>query len=212
MAHTSPTQTTGTLTVRPGASRSLLAKKARQNARQAEHGEPIEAAFPTGEVVAELASPATCPGDAGLPTNGAHQTSTAETEGAKASSGADHAAAVSDDALKGVQAGTAAGPVRRRAPTANATRLLALGANKPNAGTVLAIIAGIVQECGELTRSALLAAMASTAFPQAKARPEDKAWCQGYVAGALRGGFLAEAEVSDVAPVDGEHPANPQEA
>jgi hypothetical protein len=93
-----------------------------------------------------------------------------------------------------------------------ATQQLTLGANKPNPGTVFAIVVSIVQERGVVTRLALVAAMASTAFPQAKARPQDKAWCQGYVAGALRGGFLAEAEASEVAPVDGEHPTNPQQA
>jgi hypothetical protein len=211
MAHTSPTEFAGTLTVRPGASRSLLAKKARQNARRAEQGEPIEAAFPISEVAVEQGTSAAKPDNAGSPSAVARQTAVAATEGSHAGVGADQATTVSDDAYTGDQAGAGAGPLRRGAPSVIATQQLTLGTNKPNPGTVFAIIAGIVQERGQLTRAALIDAMPSTAFPQAKARPEDKAWCQGYVAGALRGGFLAEVEASD-APVHGEHPSNLQEA
>lgn len=61
---------------------------------------------------------------------------------------------------------------------------------KPNAGTVAATIVGIVAELGELGRAELLDFMANTDFSHSKAQPQDKAWCQGYVAGAIRSGFL----------------------
>jgi hypothetical protein len=72
-------------------------------------------------------------------------------------------------------------------------QLLRVGDIAPNPGTVVAAIVGIVAERGTLTRSELLDAMAGTTFPNAKAKPDDRGWCQGYVAGAVRDGFLAAA-------------------
>jgi hypothetical protein len=43
--------------------------------------------------------------------------------------------------------------------------------------------------------------MASVTFPHPKARPTDASWCQGYVAGAIRNGFLS---ASDDKPGSGE--------
>ena len=63
----------------------------------------------------------------------------------------------------------------------------------PNPGTVVGTIVGLVAAAGTMSRGDLLDAMAKTAFPHAKARPADRGWCQGYVAGALRDGFLAVA-------------------
>jgi hypothetical protein len=69
-------------------------------------------------------------------------------------------------------------------------QLVRLGGVSPNPGTVTAaIVAG-------LTRDQLVEAMASAEFKQAKAKPTDKAWCQGYVAGAIRSGFLIAADAS----------------
>lgn len=70
-------------------------------------------------------------------------------------------------------------------------QLLRQGAVAPNPGTVNAIIVGLIAERDSISRGDLVAAMASAKFPQTKARPTDRAWCQGYVAGALRDGFLA---------------------
>lgn len=69
-------------------------------------------------------------------------------------------------------------------------QLICVGEITPNAGTVAAAIVHLVAERGTVTRGHLLDAMAKTAFPHAKARPEDREWCQGYVAGALRDCFL----------------------
>ena len=70
------------------------------------------------------------------------------------------------------------------------------GALKPNEGTVAAVIVGIVAHDGTMNRGALVDAMATANFPHPKARPTDRGWCQGYVAGAIRSGFLAVAELS----------------
>ena len=63
----------------------------------------------------------------------------------------------------------------------------------PNPGTVVATIVSLVAELGSVSRSALVASMSKAAFSHPKAKPEDAAWCQGYIAGALRDGFLALA-------------------
>ena len=83
------------------------------------------------------------------------------------------------------------------------------GAIKPNEGTVAAVIVGIVARDGTITRRALIDAMATANFPHPKARPTDRGWCQGYVAGAIRSGFLAVAELS--ATLAGEPSAKPSE-
>ena len=70
-------------------------------------------------------------------------------------------------------------------------QLIRPGDIKPNPNTVVAVIVGIVVERGIVTRAELVAAMTEAAFPHAKAQPADKGWCQGYVAGAIRNGFLA---------------------
>ena len=71
------------------------------------------------------------------------------------------------------------------------TQLVTLGSIKPNPNTTVAVIVGLVAERGSVTRSELVDAMASVAFPHPKARPTDKSWCQGYVAGAIRNNFLS---------------------
>ena len=83
------------------------------------------------------------------------------------------------------------------------------GAIKPNEGTVAAVVVGIVARDGTMNRGALVDAMATANFPHPKARPTDKGWCQGYVAGAIRSGFLVVAELS--ATLAGEPSATPSE-
>ena len=91
------------------------------------------------------------------------------------------------------------------------------GAIKPNEGTVAAVIVGIVAHDGTMNRAALVDAMATANFPHPKARPTDRGWCQGYVAGAIRSGFLAVAElsatlVSEPSAKPSEISANPAES
>ena len=78
-------------------------------------------------------------------------------------------------------------------------QLIAVGSIKPNPSTVVAVIVGMVAERGSVARSELVGAMASVAFPHPKARPGDKSWCQGYVAGAIRNGFLSASDDNSVA-------------
>ena len=90
-----------------------------------------------------------------------------------------------------------------------AGQVIRAGAIKPNEGTVAAVIVGIVAQAGAMNRGALVDAMATANFPHPKARPTDRGWCQGYVAGAIRSGFLAVAELS--ATLAGEPSATPSE-
>ena len=70
-------------------------------------------------------------------------------------------------------------------------QILRPGDIKPNPDTVVATIVGIVAERVQIGRAELIGLMASANFPHPKAQPSDKGWCQGYVAGAIRNGFLA---------------------
>ena len=97
----------------------------------------------------------------------------------------------------------------QRRGTDVARQKLQPGALKPNEGTVAAVIVGIVAHAGTMNRGALVDAIATANFPHPKARPTDRGWCQGYVAGAIRSGFLAVAELS--ATLAGEPSATPSE-
>ena len=101
----------------------------------------------------------------------------------------------------------AAGYQRRGKDVAG--QVIRTGAIKPNEGTVAAVIVGILAYAGTMNRGALVDAMATANFSHPKARPTDRGWCQGYVAGAMRSGFLAVAELS--ATLAGEQSATPSE-
>lgn len=77
----------------------------------------------------------------------------------------------------------------------------------PNPGTIVAAIVRLVVERGELSRPELVELMSDATLAHPKARPAEKGWSQGYVAGAIRGGFLAVtseplAAQADHAPAD----------
>lgn len=196
MAHTSPTPTAGTLSVRPGASRSLLAKKARERLQREVSGEPIEAAFPRNLALAKVDGSSPETREAEAPAAEGLVEAAGAFAGCQVGNSARQPAAVPGEALRRPRAGDA--PVASVAFTqpVRESRLLTSGSITPNPGTVFAIITGIVQERGQLTRPELLVAMASTSFPQPKARPDSKAWCQGYIAGAIRSGFIAQVELA----------------
>ena len=78
-------------------------------------------------------------------------------------------------------------------------QLLRVGDVAPNPATVAAVIVGLVAERGTVVRGELVAAMAEAGFPHPKAKPSDRGWCQGYVAGCVRDGFLAAAATHPVA-------------
>lgn len=85
---------------------------------------------------------------------------------------------------------------RRKAIRAHPIRV---GTIKPNPETIVAVIVGLVAEREMVAREELVDLMAAASYPHSKARPTDKGWCQGYVAGAIRNGFLAVAGAA-VAP------------
>ena len=70
------------------------------------------------------------------------------------------------------------------------SQLLKVGSFNPNPNTVTASICAIAALNGTITRKALLAEMTETVFPHPKAQPKNAKWCQGWVAGAIRNGFL----------------------
>jgi hypothetical protein len=76
------------------------------------------------------------------------------------------------------------------------SQLIAAGDIKPNPNTTVATIVELVAAKGILSRSELVDAMGSATFLHRKAHPQDQGWCQGYIAGAIRGGFLKIAECS----------------
>jgi hypothetical protein len=82
---------------------------------------------------------------------------------------------------------------QRRGRDVSAQRIR-LGAIQPNAHTVVATIAAIVGEKGVVTRGELIDLMGTATFANAKAKPTDRDWCTGYIAGAMRDGFLALAD------------------
>jgi len=69
-------------------------------------------------------------------------------------------------------------------------QLLRPGSIVPNPGTVVATIVALVASRGTVTRTELLKAMAVAEFENSKSRPHDNSWCNGYVAGGIRDGFL----------------------
>jgi hypothetical protein len=74
-------------------------------------------------------------------------------------------------------------------------QVVRVGGITPNPNTIVAVIVGLVTERGgSVSRSELVTAMAGASYPHGRAKPEDKGWCQGYVAGAVRNGFLTLAE------------------
>ena len=63
----------------------------------------------------------------------------------------------------------------------------------PNPGTLVAAIVRLVVERGEVSRADLIELMSGTGFSHPKARPAEKGWSRGYIAGAIRSGVLAVA-------------------
>lgn len=167
------------LSSRPSASRKLLARKAaeRQGIPAAEGG-ALEDAFPPSAMPPVAAQRA--PGRPTAPV--AAQSGQVVPVVPKWSD-------EDESAFQGLSARRRAAGYQRRGRDVGG-QALSVGKITPNANTVSAMIVGLVAEQGTLTRSALLAAMAGAVFPHPKAKPQDRNWCQGYVAGALRDGFL----------------------
>ncbi len=165
---------------RSGVSRKLLTRKAREQLLP--KGEPLEASFSgsRGE------TPEQSVDALGAPTNAANAVLGQQLPIPAAWSSEDEAA------FQTLLARRKAAGYQRRGQDLSG-QVLRPGENKPNPGTIVATIVALVAERGELKRGKLLAAMAAATFPHAKAKPSDQSWCQGYIAGALRNGFLSIA-------------------
>jgi hypothetical protein len=81
------------------------------------------------------------------------------------------------------------------------SQLITAGDIRPNPNTTVATIVGLVEAKGTLSRSELVDAMGSATFMHRKARPQNQGWCQGYIAGAIRGGFLKIADAEPTTPI-----------
>lgn len=93
-------------------------------------------------------------------------------------------------AFQAMSARRKAAGFQRRGRDVSAQRLT-VGPIKPNHSTVVATIVGIVAEMGTVGRGELIDLMAEASFANTKAKPTDKGWCTGYIAGTVRDGFLA---------------------
>jgi len=169
-----------TVSVRSGASRKTLTAQAIKNAKAAELGEALEDNFPP---IADAGTEA--------PQGPISSTVAALPAGTVLWSDEDEAA------LRALMARRKAAGFQRRGRDVG-SQLLSASKIKPNPHTVAATIVGLLGEGESLTRAELLDLMASATFPHPKAQPKDKGWCQGYVAGLIRNGFLAMAEQTQV--------------
>jgi hypothetical protein len=177
---------------RSGASRKLLTRKAKEAAR-ALTGEPLEASFPSASDAPSIpdeqplcASPiALTTAIAELPPETAAWSKEDET------------------AFQALLIRRKAAGYQRRGRDLSG-QVLKPGTIQPNAETIVATIVALVAERGQVSRSELLGLMATTHFPHPKAQPTDNGWCQGYVAGALRNGFLAVTNGTEPSPAASE--------
>lgn len=162
---------------RTGASRKLLTRKAMQQSAH-DASDTLEASFPTGPLADAPVEPISA---------------SSSLSGATSAHGAPAPAAWSNEdeaAFQTLLARRKAAGYRRRGKDL-AAQLLTLGPIKPNPDTVAATIVALIGKDGEISRGELLSRMATAIFPHPKARAEDEGWCQGYIAGAIRNGFLA---------------------
>ena len=193
------------LGIRTGSSRKLLERKAREQVESAPEGETLEDSFPAdaaGDAASSSAivAPAAAENAAG---DASERAAPAPIEASPAPAAAPLPAlppaapawsAEDESAFQSLTVRRKAAGYQRRGRDVS-EQTITLGAVSPNPGTIVAVIVGLVAgRGGSVGRAELVAAMAGADFPHGKARPDDKGWCQGYVAGAVRNGFLALAE------------------
>ncbi|RMB27737.1 hypothetical protein C8J47_3269 [Sphingomonas sp. PP-F2F-G114-C0414] len=206
---------------RSGASRKLLSRKPGGKAVAAP-GEALEDAFPAARQTADdepavSSSSANVTGlaDGAAPTDTTGEPALAAAPAAESTSPPQAAAeplqtqaelpAWSDDderVFAAMAARRKASGFQRRGKNVGG-QLLRSGGVAPNSGTVVATIVALVANRGTVTRAELLDAMAVAEFGSTKARPQDKSWSNGYVAGAVRDGFLevvAEQNAVETSP------------
>lgn len=167
MSETASAPARGTLTVRGGSSRQLLQRKQAERAGQSQApGGGIEDAFPSAEPAASpspaaqaLASPQE---PESAPPSAAQRAAPAQPPAAPAWSSED------ESAFQAMAARRKASGFQRRGKDVSA-QLIRAGDIRPNDGTVMAQIVGIVAERGTVARGELLDAMAKAAWSNAKA-------------------------------------------
>ena len=185
-------------TGRSGSSRKLLQRKGAENGAMTSAADVLEDSFPASATAVDAPAQAPQAGSSNAP---------AATQG-PLPAGPPLWSSEDEASLQTLLARRKAAGYQRRGKDV-AGQVIRPGAIKPNEGTVAAVIVGIVARGGTMNRGALVDAMATADFPHPKARPTDRGWCQGYVAGAIRSGFLAVAELS--ATLAGEPSATPSE-
>ena len=204
MSHITSAPARGTLAVRSGSSRKLLQRKAIEQVTKAQPpADALEDSFPaetgaTTDATAEIVDDAAA-GPA-HPALGAPVTQAADPISSKAESGASSETTTSpspplsaaqawsehdESSFQGMLASRKAAGFQRRGKDVSA-QLIRVGDIKPNDGTVIATIVALVAEHGAITRARLLDLMQAATFSHPKAKPEDRGWCQSYIAGAGR--------------------------
>lgn len=187
-----------TLTSRPNASRKLLARKAAEKLALLSNGDSVEDSFPpapgnaaTNEQLAAGAAMDSAPPE--LPVPSLVLAGTVSPTVPAATPQPTPAWSNEDErTFKAQSARRKAAGYRMRGRDVGGQQF-SVGNIKPNPSTTVAVIVGLVAARGSIARAELVAAMASVSFPHPKARPADPGWCQGYVAGAIRNGFLTVA-------------------
>lgn len=168
-----------TLSMRSGVSRKTLTTKAIKAAKSAEPGEALEDSFPpSADAATDQPEAAQTPAPAAADQLPAGKATWSDEDEA---------------ALNALVARRKAAGFQRRGRDVNG-QLLSAGKIKPNPDTVAATIVGLLGDSENVSRAELLDLMASATFPHPKAQPKDKGWCQGYVAGLIRSGFLTVIE------------------
>ncbi len=193
------------LSIRSGSSRKLLERKAAAKANEAAtpEADALEASFPdartaisaepTGDDVQDATSPANAESDEASTPPPMAAPAPAAAPAPLVPVAAATWSAEDESALQTLVARRKAAGYQRRGKDVDG-QLVTPGSFKPNPDTIVAVIVGMVAERAIVSRSDLIDAMALAAFPHARARPTDRGWCQGYVAGAIRNGFLTLAE------------------
>lgn len=192
-----------TLSVRTGASTALLKRKAQEKAADAVMpvGMALEDNFPLaggkGQEAADKPLEPAVPALASEPTETPAQSLAAKPDPQCAAAPAAWSEA-DESAFQAMTARRKAAGFQRRGRDVGG-QVLRVGDIAPNPNTVVAVLVGLVPPSGEIARNALLRAMAGATFPHPRAKPQDASWRQGYIAGAIRDGFLAVVAASPAA-------------
>lgn len=199
MTKTASAAARGMTATRSGASRALLKLKAVERVAEAVEGQqPIEALFPAqpseaargGGESLDIKESSAGPADALTPAD-AEPPAPALTPAAWTDE---------DETLfQSLSARRKASGFQRRGRDVSG-QMLKVGNITPGAGTVYAVVAETLGAAGTVSRGSLLDMLMALNPATTKYPNKPRAWWQGYVAGALRDGVVAEEAVSADAP------------